>query len=76
MCPEEYSGIVRPVRSTVPDIYPRAILLGHAAGLFLKAFSSKSTEDNVIKTYHRDHNGPGGILGCSDFENFEYGNFL
>ena len=48
LCPGDDSGIVRPVMSTVPEMWPRAILLGHAAGLFLKVFISKFTDDNAV----------------------------
>ena len=48
LCPENDSGIVQPIRSTVPEVLPRTILIRHAAWLFLKALISKAAKYNAV----------------------------
>ena len=48
--PEAKPGIIKPVRSTVPEISPSAILPGQAALLALEALISKSTQYYLVKS--------------------------
>ena len=45
------SSIFESVSLPTPEMQPRALLLGHFAGISLDTYISKTIQDNVIKLY-------------------------